>query len=90
MSNISKTYFNIFIINLLQRNLLKLKGGVSIHDIVKNIFKTLLLDSLLIKYSWKGARDKYAFGNFKLVSLFIGIRMLIFPNILCHSMCDHT
>lgn len=49
-----------------------MKGGINLHDTVKNIFMTLVADELLTNYSWKGARNKHAFGQFKIVALILG------------------
>lgn len=53
---------------------MKLKSGTNLQDIIKNIFKTLIKDEILMLYSWKGARGKNAFQSFKIVSLIIGKR----------------
>lgn len=59
---------------------MKLKGGTNLQDRIKNIFKTLIKDEILMLYSWKGAREKNAFRNLKIVSLII-------RKSLCHCSC---
>lgn len=49
-----------------------MKGGTNLQDRIKNIFKTLIKDEILMLYSWKGARDKNTFQSLKIVSLVIG------------------
>lgn len=51
---------------------MKLKGGTNLQDKIKNIFKTLIKDEILMLFSWKGAREKNEFRSFKIVSLIIG------------------
>ncbi|GAB1866410.1 DUF4806 domain-containing protein [Camponotus japonicus] len=55
------------------RDFLKLKGGTNLQDMIKNIFKTLIKDDILMSYSWKGARGKTTFRNFKIVNLIIAV-----------------
>ncbi|CAL1683847.1 unnamed protein product [Lasius platythorax] len=55
------------------RNFLKLKGGTNLQDLMKNIFKTLIKDEILMLYSWKGARGKNEFRSFKIVNLIIAV-----------------
>ncbi|XP_018399131.1 PREDICTED: uncharacterized protein LOC108776889 isoform X2 [Cyphomyrmex costatus] len=57
----------------MKMNFLKLKGGINLQDRIKNCFKTLIKDEILMLYSWKGARGKNAFRNFKIVSLIIAV-----------------
>ncbi|XP_011694048.1 PREDICTED: uncharacterized protein LOC105453625 [Wasmannia auropunctata] len=55
------------------KSFLKLKGGSNLQDMIKNTFKALIKDEILMLYSWKGARGKNAFRNFKIVSLIIAV-----------------
>ncbi|KAL6261898.1 hypothetical protein P5V15_006982 [Pogonomyrmex californicus] len=55
------------------RNFLKLKGGTNLQDMIKNVFKALIKDEILMLYSWKGARGKNAFRSFKTVTLIIAV-----------------
>lgn len=76
--HISYFYFNYSYISWqiqFQRGLLKLKGGTNLQNIIKNMFKTLIKDEILMLYSWKGARGKNAFRSFKIVNLIIGKRL---------------
>lgn len=79
-------YLNIYIFHIFiliihifygkfQRGLLKLKGGTNLQNIIKNMFKTLIKDEILMLYSWKGARGKNAFRSFQIVNLIIGKRL---------------
>ncbi|KYN28154.1 hypothetical protein ALC57_02435 [Trachymyrmex cornetzi] len=43
------------------KGFLKLKGGTNLQEMIKNIFKTLIEDEILMLYSWKGARQKNSF-----------------------------
>ncbi|XP_032677363.1 uncharacterized protein LOC116846980 [Odontomachus brunneus] len=55
------------------KGFLKLKGGTNLQDMIKNTFKALMKDEILMLYSWKGARGKNVFQNFKIVSLIIAV-----------------
>ncbi|XP_011253463.2 uncharacterized protein LOC105249565 [Camponotus floridanus] len=55
------------------RDFLKLKGGTNLQDKIKNIFRTLIKDEILMLFSWKGARGKNEFRSFKIVSLIIAV-----------------
>lgn len=76
--HISYFYFNYSYISWqiqFQRGLLKLKGGTNLQNIIKNMFKTLIKDEILMLYSWKGAGGKNTFRSFKIVNLIIGKRL---------------